>query len=116
MAVDDIIQEPGHPVDPLDFNLAKQIGDTLEAHYPGWAWQVNVKSEAGQGIINVISGVLNDGSPRNYGYVLHLAKLGSNKDVTHKAIIAGGELLERSHMPRSRWKGQEPTIMEKHEL
>ena len=114
MAIDNIIQEPGHSLDPLDFSLAKTIGDTLENHYPGWGWQVNVKSEAGQGIINVISGVLNDWTPKMYGYVLHIGKLGNYKDIARKAVIAGGELLERCNMPRDRWKGQEPKQMEIH--
>ena len=114
MAIDDIIQEPGHPVDPIDFELAKSIGDTLEFHYPGWGWQVNVKSELNQGVINVTSAVLNDGVHKLWGYVLHLGKLGSHKDITHKAIVAGGELLERANMPRSRWEGQEVKKMEIH--
>lgn len=116
MAINDIIQEPGHPVDPIDFELAKTIGDTLEYHYPGWAWQVNVKSESNQGVINVTSGVLNDGVSKFWGYVLHLGKLGSYKDITHKAVIAGGELLERAHMPRRRWEEQEVTHIDKTEL
>ena len=111
-AIDDIIQEPGHDIDPIDFQLAKTIGDTLEKHYPGWAWQINVKSEANAGVINVISAVLNDWTPKMYGYVLHLGKLGSHKDIVHKAVVAGGELLERANMPRDRWSGQEPKTMD----
>lgn len=116
MAIDNIIGEPGHSFDPIDYNLAKSIGDTLENHYPGWAWQVNVKSEVNAGVINVFSGVLNELSPRLYGYVLHLAKLGGHKDIVHKAVIAGGELLERAHMPRDRWTGQEIKKMDRAEV
>lgn len=110
--INDIISVPYHDIDPIDLNLAKTISETLERHYPGWAWQVNVNSEGG--VVNVINGVLNDGRPANYGYVLHIANLNNYKDVCHKAVMVGGELLERYNMPREGWKGQEPTSMEIH--
>jgi len=106
----DIISVPYHDIDPIDLTLAKTISDTLEQHYPGWAWQVNVNSEGG--IVNVMSGVLNDGRLRNYGYVMHISDLNNYRAVCKKAIMVGGELLERANMPRRRWQGQEPNIMD----
>ena len=100
-----LIAVPGHDADPIDLNLAKTIADTLEYHYPGWGWEVNVNSEGG--IINVINGVLNDGMNKLHGYVLHISNMNNYKIIHKKVIMVGGELLERANMPRDRWKGQE---------
>jgi len=109
-----ILSVPGHELNQLDIQLAKTIADTLEEHYPGWGWQVNINSEKSGGVINVLNGVLNDNPfvSKNYGYVLHISNISSHKATVKKAIMIGGELLERANMPRSRWQGQEPTTMD----
>jgi len=114
--MENILSVPDHELNPLDIQLAKTISDTLEEHYPGWGWQVNVNSEKSGGVVNVLNGVLNDNPwvNKNYGYVLHLSNIYSHKDTVKKAVMIGGELLERANMPRSRWQGQEPTTMEIH--
>jgi len=102
----DIMPVDGHKVESQDLVLAKTIGDTLEKHYPGWAWMVHVDSEGE--IVNIMSGVLNEFQVKMYGFTYHLHNLTySHKAATQKAIKAGGELLERANMPRSRWTGQE---------
>ena len=108
----DILAVPLHDIDPIDLTLAKTIADTLEYHYPGWAWQVNINSDGG--IINVLSGVLNDRITRNYGYVLHISDMHNYNAICKKVVMVGGEMLERANMPRRRWEGQEPTSMELH--
>ena len=114
--MENILSVPDHDLNPIDIQLAKTIADTLEAHYPGWGWQVNINSDKTGGVINVLNGVLNDTviGRRNYGYVLHLSNIRKHKDTVKKAVMIGGELLERANMPRSRWQGQEPTTMEIH--
>jgi hypothetical protein len=110
----DIISVPYHDIDLVDLELAKTIGDTLETHYPGWGWQVNINSDKTGGVVSVLSGVLNDDLHSNYGYVLHLANIYNYKDTVKKAILAGGELLERCNMPRSRWEEQVVKSIEVH--
>jgi len=102
---------PYHPVDPIDVQLAKTIGDTLENHYPGWGWMVHVDSEGG--VINIINSVMNASLQKQYGYVLKFATLnGTHEHIVKQAVRAGGELLERMNLPRSRWRGQEPDRVE----
>lgn len=112
----DTLTVPYHDIDPIDLTLAKTIADTLEIHYPGWGWQVNINSDKTGGVVNVLNGVLNDTiiDRGNYGYVLHLSNIYNHRDTVKKAVMIGGELLERANMPRSRWQGQEPTTMEIH--
>lgn len=77
--------------------LCSLVGQQLEKHYPGWRWLV--ECHQGTGIVTVknlhISG--------DYGFVLNLSDVLS--DVEMKLpVIAGGELLERCSLPRTRRK------------
>lgn len=102
---------PEHDIDPIDVNLARIIGDTLEKHYPGWGWMVNVDSEGG--VVNIINGVMNTSLQKQYGYVLMMTQVSNTYDMIIKeTVMAGGELLERMNLPRSRWKGEEPKKVE----
>ena len=103
---------PEHPIDPNDVLLAKLISETLEKHYPGWGWMVHVDSEGG--VVNIINGVMNANLNKQYGYVLKMAALNNNTYpmIVKEVVMAGGELLERMNLPRSRWEGEDPTHVE----
>jgi hypothetical protein len=78
-----------------DIALAVRIGDALTSHYPGHPWFVEVDSNGGLAMISIpaITG--------RFAYVLKLRLLGS--DPSLKSVIrAGGEILERWKIPRSR--------------
>lgn len=76
-------------------HTTRMIGETLEAHYPGWLWYVEVRG--GVAIIKSMHA-----NPR-YGYTLNLvADHYSASDLAKQVLRAGGELLERLNMPRRR--------------
>lgn len=75
-----------------DYLMAKNCGEVLERHYPGWSWRVG----CGKGVIRIHSPELD----MQYGMLLHEDKV----DAKYRLVIrAGGELLERYRMPRSRF-------------
>jgi hypothetical protein len=79
-----------------DMVAAKRIGEVLEKHYPGHYMRVEVDSEGG--IARVIHPLL----PPSWCYVIHLADLKSDPGM-RTVMRAGGELLERFNIPRTRY-------------
>lgn len=73
-----------------DHIMAKNCGEILERHYPGWEWAVGV----GQGLVRIHAGKLD----MQYGYVLHADKIDNDYQAVKRA---GGEILERYRMPRN---------------
>lgn len=87
-----------------DMADAKFVGDALETAYPGYLWMVS----SARGVISVKNGMLAQFG--NYGMILDKSYSASNlKDL---AIKAGGELLERCGLPRGKWNGEFPKLME----
>lgn len=91
---------------PEDMTNAKTVGEILETTYPGYLWMV--ASSSGDLIIK--NALLSQFG--QYGFVIDGSKIISPTDLTQKAIMAGGELLERCGLPRSGWNGDMPTFME----
>lgn len=87
-----------------DIAMAKDIGDALEKAYAGWLWAVEVKS----GVVNIRALKLSS----TYGFVLHYNQLDDAGVRKKKAIMAGGELLERAHFKRGPYTGEDPMWME----
>lgn len=83
--------------DAYEMGICKQVGDALEAHYPGWMWMIAAPKK--QGVVIIKSGYMD---PR-HGFVLRLPEVYSASELVRQAIRAGGELLERTGMPRSRF-------------
>ena len=78
----------------LDMNMAKDIAETLFAHYPGYMWAVNVVS--GVAVIKCLN------ISSLYGFVLKYKEIKDDAGFRKKEVIrAGGELLERAKMDRS---------------
>lgn len=90
--------EPGHAVERQDVVLAKNAADLLEKHYPGYLWAVNVNSEGG------VMDVKNHRISFKYGFRLMLVDV--YQDPQLKCVVrAGGEMLERARLDRSRDRG-----------
>ena len=89
-----------------DMNMAKDIGDTLHAHYPGWIWAVSVRS--GVAIIKCLN------LSSKWGFILHYNDIkGDAKVRKQETIRAGGELLERANVRRGIYQdGWKPTLLE----
>lgn len=91
--------ELGAATDPhkaADFAMTKAIGEVLARHYPRIPWGVRVDSAQGVAMIQVAHLMGATGH-----YVIHLSKLAV--DPGFKSVIrAGGEILERFGISRSR--------------
>jgi hypothetical protein len=85
--------------------LAKDCADTLERHYPGWAWGVNVNPA--QKMLDIVSFKLN----ASWGYRISMTAVNLDDPVVRTRVIirAGGEILERHKLARrgfsiDRWR------------
>lgn len=82
--------------DTADLALSRDLGEALNAKYPGHLWAVRVQSEQG---IAMIHNLMFSGE---WGYVLRLDKTYSASELRQRAIRGGGEILERFKAVRGR--------------
>jgi len=83
-----------------DLILAKDIAETLNEHYPGHLWAVNVNSG-----VAIIKNLYISSA---WGFVLHYNNIKGDAGYRKKRVIqAGGELLERANMKRGKYEGFE---------
>lgn len=80
----------------LDMAMAKDVAEALNEHYPGHLWAVNCRGEAG---LMTIHNLMLSGQ---WGFTLMLDKSYSASDLRQRAIMAGGEILERYRVSRGR--------------
>jgi hypothetical protein len=93
------VVEQCDPTELLDMEKAKEVGETLNQHYPGHLWAVSV-----QGGVLVVK---NLAISTFYGFVIKHADAFSASDLARTAVLAGGELLERAGMSRDKpWDGR----------
>lgn len=85
----------------LEFNLCKEVAETLHQSYPGHLWAVNPE---GNGSLVVVRNVSLSGQ---WGFVLHVPAIYSSSEFKRQVIMAGGEILERFAMSRSQLKPAE---------
>jgi hypothetical protein len=107
----DIIVERGDPDEAQDLYKARQVGETLEKHYPGHPWVVSFQGR----VLVVRHYEINEFVKRNlgrdgFGFVLHHLKSYSATQLAHDAMIAGGQMLEAFGIPRGAWRGAEPML------
>lgn len=77
--------------------LVKRIGDTLEKHYPGWAWAVRPEQEHGMIYVNALK------LHGSWGLTLRIIDV--QCDVHLRTVMRlAGELLERFGVPRGRYR------------
>lgn len=80
----------------LDLALAKDVAEALNEHYAGHLWAVNCRGEDG---IMTIHNLMLSGQ---WGFVLKLDNSYSASDLRKRAIMGGGEILERYKVSRGR--------------
>jgi hypothetical protein len=78
-----------------DMILAKEIADTLNTHYPGHLWAINVDG----GVANIHDLMLSG----QWGYRLLLTNMYSASELKKDTIRAGGEILERFRLSRGQF-------------
>jgi hypothetical protein len=83
----------------LDMEKAKEVGDTLAKHYPGHLWAVAVQG----GVLAVKNLAISS----FYGFIIKHHDSFSASDLAKKAVVAGGEMLERAGIDRTKpWDGR----------
>ena len=92
--------------DVLDIGIAKEVGEILNAHYPGHLWSTYVAS----GVVFIKNLRLSSKA----GMVLHLNNLTDAGARKKRVVQAGGEFLERAHWVRGKYQGDAPTVLEGH--
>lgn len=80
-----------------DIEMAKQIAEALHQHYPGHMWGVTCDHRTG------MADIVNLRLRGNWGFRMHLKGHYSASYWKHKAIMAGGELLERFKLRRGKY-------------
>lgn len=78
----------------LDYNLSRDMAETLHTAYPQHLWAVTCEGDKG------IATVRNLALAGNWGFVLKLSELSTASDWKKKVVMAGGELLERFRLSR----------------
>lgn len=92
--------------DVRDIGLAKEIGEILNAQYPGHLWSTYVAGG--------VCFIKNLRISSKAGMVLHLKNL-TDAGVRKKRVVrAGGEFLERAHWVRGAYQGEAPKVLEGH--
>jgi len=90
-----------------DLRSAYTVASLLEAHYPGYIWEVSGLS--GGGLFIKCGQTACFGQ---YGYYIQEKDMCSAHELRATAIAGAGELLERAGLPRGRWNGEMPTRLE----
>lgn len=85
-------------------SLCGQIGAVLTQHYPGHFWMVGHQG----GSIVVRNGYVGG----DYGFYIHPDNSYSASDLAKKAVMYGGELLERANMRRGKANGEFATSLD----
>lgn len=103
-----IVAEQGNADEALDMEKAKEVADTLFRTYPGYLWAVGVQ---GRILAVQILGMMGltqkfEGAGNNpwhwdrYKFAIKHLDAYSASDLAKKAVMAGGEILERAGLPR----------------
>lgn len=84
-----------------DAAICRAVGEELMQLYPRHRWAVQADTFAG--VVNVRLLYSGGSKMGQFGYMLHMSTLMSGENMARKAIMrAGGELLERYGLARSR--------------
>lgn len=103
--------ERGDEDESSDQQLAIDIGQILEKHYPNHPWIIGFQ---GRGLVirhlAIASEVARVIGREGFASVLPRDKLGTPKEVKHSAVVFAGALLEAFQLPRGAWDGRLPIV------
>ena len=106
-----LIVEAGDKSEVSDLAKAQEVLAKLCEHYPLHPWGVSF-----QGRVLVVRHELISQAVRwhlsrdGFGFVIKHIDSHSPKDLAHKAVMAGGEMLEAFGFKRGSWDGRDPVI------
>jgi hypothetical protein len=108
---DQLIVERGNADEVLDLAKAQEVLEKLCEHYPLHPWGVSFQGRVLVVRHEAISAAVRWKLSRDgFGFVIKHADSHSASDLAHKAVMAGGEMLEAFGFKRGSWDGSEPTI------
>lgn len=84
----------GPQMTAADMTLAQNVGESLNKHYPGHLWAVDVPT--GQGVVHVRDLTLSG----KWGITLKVSDIYSMSELDRLCMKYGGELLERYKIDR----------------
>ena len=90
-AMDELTLWPEHALKEME--LARQIGELLERHYPGYLWAATVNLFGGMATVQALS------LSGNWGCYIPLARIIHDPAMAY-VLQCGGEILERYRVRR----------------
>ena len=106
-----LVLEQGDDDEASDRDLAIQIGQVLERHYPNHPFIIGFQ---GRGLVirhlAIASEMARIIGREGFATLLPREKLGTPKEVTNAAVMFAGELLEAFQLPRGAWDGRPPIV------
>lgn len=84
-----------------DVELGRKMVRELEKFYPNHAWFVNVNTEVGTLTIQLLYQDKGVTKKWAHGMLSHISNLTTDPEITQRAMLHGGELLERWGLARS---------------
>jgi len=85
-----------------DVDLGQKVIDALEHYYPNHAFFVQCNHEAGTVTIQLLYEDAKKVIKRwMHGMLIHITNLSTENDIRRRAMLDGGELLERYQLARS---------------
>ena len=105
------ILESGDPDEISDMQIALQVGEALNKHYPNHPWVVGFQ---GRGLVirhlSIASEIMRVIGKEGFAACLPREKLGTPKEIERTAVEFGGRLLEAFGLPRGSWDGSLPIV------
>lgn len=103
--------EAGDPEESSYLQLACEIWQQLDKHYPNHPWQVTFQGGAMIVRHAVINAEVSASLKREgFGFLMPKDKLDNHKEVVKSSIEAGGAMLELFGYRRGKWDGSDPVI------
>lgn len=103
------ILEKGYESEKSDEDVAFQVAEALNKHYPSHPWIVGyqghnivIRHMAIADCVHVATG------KQGFAAALPQSKLRTPKEIVQSAIRMGGQLLEAFRLPRGEWDGRDP--------
>ena len=103
------VLEQGNEDEQSDQDIALQVGEALNKHYPNHPWLVGfqghhvvIRHMAIADCVHVATG------KQGFAAALPPSKLRTPKEIVQSAIRMGGQLLEAFRLPRGPWDGSDP--------
>jgi len=105
------VMEQGDLEELSQLELAKQVGEALNKHYPDHPWIIGFQ---GGGIVirhlGIAGAVAQELGVEGFSSLLPKNKLGTPKEIEQSCVTFGGAMLEAFGLKRGKWHGEDPMV------